>query len=366
MAEQELNGFLSSHKVVSIERKLIDQGVNSFWAICVDYLSHPPGDGISKSNLSRSRVDYKAILPPEEFTVFSQLREMRKELAQSEAVPVYALFTNEQLAQMVQRRCRSKSDLAQIEGIGESKIDKYAERLLPLLLTLEARPRCVEQRICLIGFTSPRICGWLSTRRPAGDAVRPWCGSLQRTLDRHIAAMSAAIREGTFPVGRFQQFLIRDPKERVITAPCFDERVLHHAIMNVCEPVMDRWLIDDTFACRTGKGREAAIQRAQHFTRNAEWFLKLDVRKYFDSVPHASLMAFLERRFKDRRLLELLQSDHHGVSRRAGNRPADRQPDIAALRELLFGLAGSLREGVVAGSRVCALHGRHGAVARES
>ena len=125
-------------------------------------------------------------------------------------------------------------------------------------------------------------------------------------LDRRIAAMSEAIREGTFPVGRFQQFLIRDPKERVITAPCFDERVLHHAIMNVCEPVMDRWLIDDTFACRTGKGREAAIQRAQHFTRNAEWFLKLDVRKYFDSVPHARLMAFLERRFKDRRLLELL------------------------------------------------------------
>lgn len=125
-------------------------------------------------------------------------------------------------------------------------------------------------------------------------------------LERHIAAMSEAIREGTLQVGRFQQFLIRDPKERVITAPCFDERVLHHAIMNVCEPVMDRWLIDDTFACRTGKGREAALQRAQHFTRKAIWFLKLDVRKYFDSVPHAKLMVFLERRFRDRRLLELL------------------------------------------------------------
>jgi len=125
-------------------------------------------------------------------------------------------------------------------------------------------------------------------------------------LERHIAAMSDAISDGTFQIGRFQQFLIRDPKERVITAPCFDERVLHHAIMNVCEPVMDRWLIDDTFACRTGKGREAAIERAQHFTRSAIWFLKLDVRKYFDSVPHAKLMRFLERRFKDRRLLDLL------------------------------------------------------------
>ncbi|HMP79350.1 MAG TPA: RNA-directed DNA polymerase [Pirellulaceae bacterium] len=126
-------------------------------------------------------------------------------------------------------------------------------------------------------------------------------------VDRHIAAMSAAIGEGTLPVGRFHQFLIRDPKERVITAPCFDERVLHHAIMNVCEPVMDRWLIDDTFACRAGKGREAAIQRAQGFTQHAEWFLKLDVRKYFDSVRHDHLLALLERRFKDLRLLELLK-----------------------------------------------------------
>ena len=126
------------------------------------------------------------------------------------------------------------------------------------------------------------------------------------SLDQRIAAMSAAIRDGTFQVGRFQQFVIRDPKERVITAPCFDERVFHHAVMNVCEPILDRWLIDDTFACRVGKGREAAILRAQHFTRHNGWFLKLDVRKYFDSVPHAKLAAFLERCFKDRRLLELL------------------------------------------------------------
>ena len=81
-------------------------------------------------------MDYKAILPAQEFAVFSQLRALRKELAQTEAVPVYTLFTNEQLAQMVQRRCRSKSDLAQIDGIGDGKLDKYAERLLALLSTL--------------------------------------------------------------------------------------------------------------------------------------------------------------------------------------------------------------------------------------
>ncbi len=124
-------------------------------------------------------------------------------------------------------------------------------------------------------------------------------------LDERIAVISDGIRNGSIRVGRFQQFVIRDPKERVITAPCFEERVLHHAIMNVCEPVMDRWLIDDTFACRTGKGREAAIHRAHQFSRKFEWFLKLDVRKYFDSVSHDRLINLLAMRFKDRRLLEL-------------------------------------------------------------
>jgi len=58
-------------------------------------------------------------------------------MAQAEAVPVYALFTNEQLAQMVLRRCRTKSELLGIEGVGEAKIDKYAERLLLILTTIE-------------------------------------------------------------------------------------------------------------------------------------------------------------------------------------------------------------------------------------
>ena len=59
----------------------------------------------------------------EEFDVFSQLRQLRKEMAEAEAVPVYALFTNEQLAQMVQRRCRTKSELLGIEGVGEAKVE---------------------------------------------------------------------------------------------------------------------------------------------------------------------------------------------------------------------------------------------------
>ena len=78
--EQELNASMARHKVVSIDRHLIDEGANSFWAICVDYLSHMPGQTGHIPNLSRNRVDYKTVLSRDEFAVFSRLREFRKEL----------------------------------------------------------------------------------------------------------------------------------------------------------------------------------------------------------------------------------------------------------------------------------------------
>ena len=80
-SEQELTGFLATHKVMSIERKLIDEGVNSLWAICVDFRNHATRDGFSRSILSRRRVDYKAILPPQEFAIYTQRRDLRKEWA---------------------------------------------------------------------------------------------------------------------------------------------------------------------------------------------------------------------------------------------------------------------------------------------
>jgi RNA-directed DNA polymerase len=126
-------------------------------------------------------------------------------------------------------------------------------------------------------------------------------------LDANLANLRGQLLAGTVALGCFRQFVIHDPKERIITAPCFRERVLHHAVMNVCEPYLDRWLIDDTFACRRGKGRIAAVLRARCFAQRFPFFLKLDIRKYFDSVPHAELAARLRRRFKDERLLQLLE-----------------------------------------------------------
>lgn len=125
-------------------------------------------------------------------------------------------------------------------------------------------------------------------------------------LEWHLSELARGLRDGNYPLGAYEQFVIRDPKERVITKPCLAERVVHHAIMNVCEPIFERWLIHDTYACRKGRGRVAALLRAQQFAGRHAFFLKLDIRKYFDSIVHPVLVARLERLFKDPHLLNLL------------------------------------------------------------
>jgi retron-type reverse transcriptase len=146
---------------------------------------------------------------------------------------------------------------------------------------------------------------WAVYRALRGKRDRADARAYVANLDDNLRQMAERVRAGDFPVGRCTQFTIHDPKKRVITAPCFAERVLHHAIMNVCEPVLEKFLIDDTFACRRGKGRVAALQRAVHFSARFPVFLKLDIRKYFDSVSHLVLCRRLERRIKDERLLAL-------------------------------------------------------------
>gem|GEM_PF-6174482 len=87
-ATEELNAFIAGHRVAHIERKWIDQGAQSAYVFCVEFvLASPTRDGNPRSQLSRNRIDYKTILTPDEFTIFSLLRELRKELSQQEGCP---------------------------------------------------------------------------------------------------------------------------------------------------------------------------------------------------------------------------------------------------------------------------------------
>lgn len=130
--ERDLNAFLRSHSVVSIERRFVDQGAASVWSLCIDYLESATAQsgGINRGGAQRGRIDYREILTPQQFAIFSRLREARKQIAQAEGTPVYTVFTNEHLAQMVQQNAQTKADLQKIVGVGDSRVEKYGERVV--------------------------------------------------------------------------------------------------------------------------------------------------------------------------------------------------------------------------------------------
>ena len=126
-------------------------------------------------------------------------------------------------------------------------------------------------------------------------------------FDVNIQKLRNQLIEKRLHVGDYRFFTVHDPKPRDICAASFRERVLHHAIMNICGPVLESYAIFDSYACRKGKGVPKAMARTQTFARRYEWYLKLDIRKYFDSIDQGIILALLKRRLKDRDLLALFE-----------------------------------------------------------
>lgn len=131
-SQDELNSFLQSHKILTVDRRWVDQGADSFWSFCVDYHATSTKSA-SAVRGKKSQVDYREVLNEEDFAVYSELRELRKQVAQRENVAVYVVFTNEQLADMVRRRAATKADLEKIVGAGSVRVGKYGDEFLELL-----------------------------------------------------------------------------------------------------------------------------------------------------------------------------------------------------------------------------------------
>lgn len=128
-------------------------------------------------------------------------------------------------------------------------------------------------------------------------------------IEPNLARLREQLLDPRHPgIGRYRFFTIHDPKERKICVAPFGDRVLHHAVMNVLEPHFDSFQIYDSYACRTGKGTNAALKRALYFARTFPYVAKLDVRRYFDSIDHRVLKELLSRRIKDHRVLNLLRA----------------------------------------------------------
>jgi len=106
----------------------------------------------------------------------------------------------------------------------------------------------------------------------------------------------------TYRPSRYKFFTIYEPKQRLIAALPFRDRVVHHALCNIIEPICERSMIYDSFACRRGQGVLSGVLRTSRFLRDAgrRWgrvyCLKADVTKFFPSIDHGILKQILRRR----------------------------------------------------------------------
>lgn len=125
-------------------------------------------------------------------------------------------------------------------------------------------------------------------------------------LETELLQLQEELTAGTWTPRPYRVFSVCEPKPRQICASELRDRVVHHAICNLLDPIFERRMIHDSYACRKNKGAHAAVARAQEFARGFKFYLQCDVRKYFASIEHAALKTLLRRILKDERLLELL------------------------------------------------------------
>jgi retron-type reverse transcriptase len=128
-------------------------------------------------------------------------------------------------------------------------------------------------------------------------------------LEEELVSIQRDLQEERYRPGPYRSFEISDPKRRMISAAPYRDRVVHHAICNQIEPLLDRSFVFDSYACRKGKGQVAALGRAQRWMRRYRFVARTDIRKYFASIDHDLLLDQLQRRFKDtafHRLVDLI------------------------------------------------------------
>ncbi len=129
--EEVVNKFLRSVKVLEIKRELVEVGDNAYWTLCVLYLLY--GNSETNPGTPRGKIDYKNRLTEEQFKKFCQLRKVRKQISEDDAVPAYAVFTDLELSEISKLEEINCGTLKRINGIGVKKLEKYGLRFCELI-----------------------------------------------------------------------------------------------------------------------------------------------------------------------------------------------------------------------------------------
>lgn len=138
-----------------------------------------------------------------------------------------------------------------------------------------------------------------------GKRSRTDVAEFELNLEKELLVLQAELKEKSYCPGSYRIFTIYERKPRQISAAPFRDRVVHHALMNIVEPLLDKRFIFDSYACRKGKGVHQAVQQYQKWATRYSYVLKLDIARYFPSIDHAILKQQISHHIKDPSVLWL-------------------------------------------------------------
>ncbi len=136
---------------------------------------------------------------------------------------------------------------------------------------------------------------------------KPYVKEIEDNLDYYLTEIQTSLKEGTYKTAPYRTKYIYEPKKRLIyILPFYPDRIVHHAIMNVLEPIWDNLMYYHSYACRKGKGQHRGSRVCAEYVRKYKYCLQCDVSKFYPSINHAILKKIIRKKIKDERLLVLL------------------------------------------------------------
>ncbi len=131
-----------------------------------------------------------------------------------------------------------------------------------------------------------------------GKRGKESCASFELNIEEELHKLCEEMACKTYRPGAYREFTVYERKPRKISAAPYRDRVVHHALCRIVEPVFEKSFIHDSYACRVGRGTHAAVNRFTQFCRTYRYALKTDIRKYFPSIDHEILLAKISKKIK--------------------------------------------------------------------
>src|SRR3990167_8027775 len=146
-----------------------------------------------------------------------------------------------------------------------------------------------------------------------GKTAKRCVQQFEVNIVRNLSDLQRELVAKTYQPLPLRTFILRDPKTRKISVSDFRDRIVHHALCNILEPIFEQSFIHDSYANQKGKGNLKALNRFDYFKRKVSknnrkkcYVFKADIKHYFDEVSHEVLLNVLKNKIKDEKVIWLI------------------------------------------------------------